>query len=59
MNRDQVKGAVKDVAGQVQRQAGKVIGSPEQQIKGAEKEAEGKVQKSYGDAKEAVKKDHH
>lgn len=55
MNKDQVKGAVKDAAGKVQREAGELIGSPEQQAKGLAKQAEGKVQKSYGDAKEAVK----
>lgn len=55
MNKDQVKGAVKDAAGKVQRETGELIGSPEQQAKGLAKQAEGKVQKSYGDAKEAVK----
>lgn len=55
MNRDQVKGAVKDAAGKVQKEAGKVMGSKEQQARGAAKQAEGKMQKGYGDAKEAVK----
>jgi uncharacterized protein YjbJ (UPF0337 family) len=56
MNRDQVKGGVKKVAGKVQQQVGKVVDSPEQQAKGLKKEAEGKVQQTYGDAKETVKK---
>lgn len=34
MNKDQVKGAVKDVAGKVQEKAGKVVGSKEQEAKG-------------------------
>ena len=55
MNKDQVKGAVKDAAGKVQRKTGEVIGSEEQQVKGLAKQVEGKAQKSYGDAKEAVK----
>jgi uncharacterized protein YjbJ (UPF0337 family) len=55
MNKDQVKGAIKDAAGKVQQQTGKVIGSTEQQVKGLVKQVEGKVQKSLGDVKEAVK----
>lgn len=55
MNKDQVKGAVKDAAGKVQQKTGEAIGSQEQQAKGLARQAEGKVQKSYGDAKEAVK----
>ena len=34
LNKDQVKGMTKDVAGKVQEQAGKLVGSKEQQIKG-------------------------
>ena len=34
MNKDQVKGVANDVAGKVQEEAGKLIGSKEQQIKG-------------------------
>jgi uncharacterized protein YjbJ (UPF0337 family) len=55
MNKDQVKGAIKDAAGKVQEKTGEIIGSEEQQAKGLAKQAEGKVQKGYGDAKEAVK----
>ena len=55
MNKDQVKGAVKDAAGKVQRKTGEAIGSEEQQAKGLAKQAEGKTQKTYGDAKEIVK----
>ncbi len=32
MNKDQVKGAAKDVVGKVQEEAGKLVGSKEQQI---------------------------
>lgn len=56
MNKDQVNGAIKDAAGKVQQQAGKVVGSTEQQAKGLAKQVEGKTQKGFGDAKEAVKK---
>ncbi|MBV7542872.1 CsbD family protein [Acidovorax sp. sic0104] len=55
MNSDQVKGALKEVAGKVQQKTGEVINSPEQQVKGAAKQVEGNVQKNYGDAKEAIK----
>lgn len=55
MNKDQVKGAVKEVAGQVQAQAGKVVGSREQQVKGHAREAVGKVQHVAGDARKLAK----
>ncbi|CAN7518126.1 CsbD family protein [Acidovorax sp. LjRoot194] len=55
MNTDQVKGALKEVAGKVQEKTGEVINSPEQQAKGAAKQVEGNVQKNYGDAKETIK----
>jgi len=45
MNKDQVKGAAKDVAGKVQEEVGKLVGSKEQQIKGLSKQISGKVQK--------------
>ena len=53
MNKDQVKGVAKDVAGKVQEQAGKLVGSKEQQIKGLSKQISGKVQKSAGDVKQS------
>jgi uncharacterized protein YjbJ (UPF0337 family) len=55
MNKDQVKGVAKNVAGKVQEDAGKLVGSKEQQIKGLGKQISGKAEKSYGDAKEVVK----
>ena len=55
MNKDQVKGAAKDIAGKVQEEAGKLVGSKEQQAKGLSKQVAGKLQKGVGDAKEAVK----
>ena len=56
MNKDQVKGAAKEVAGKVQKNVGDAVGSDKQQVKGALREAEGKLQKAYGDAKEQVKR---
>jgi uncharacterized protein YjbJ (UPF0337 family) len=55
MNKDQVKGVAKDVAGKVQEQTGKLVGSKEQQVKGLSKQISGKVQKAVGDAKQSVK----
>ena len=55
MNKEQVKGEAKDVAGKVQQQVGKLVGSKEQQIKGLSKQFAGKVQKGVGDAKKFVK----
>jgi uncharacterized protein YjbJ (UPF0337 family) len=55
MNKDQVKGAVKEAAGKVQSEAGKLVGSKEQQAKGMAREIAGKAEKKLGDAKETVK----
>jgi uncharacterized protein YjbJ (UPF0337 family) len=56
INKDQVKGELKDLGGKIQEEAGKLIGSKEQQAKGLKHQAEGKLQKGVGDLKEAVKK---
>ncbi len=55
MNKDQVKGTVKEAVGKVQAEVGKVVGNKDQQVKGHAKEAEGKVQQVVGDAKELIK----
>ena len=55
MNKDQVKGVTKDIAGKVQQDVGKLVGSKEQQAKGLHKQVEGKVEKAVGDTKEAIK----
>ena len=54
MNKDQVKGTAKDIAGKVQEQTGKLLGSKEQQIKGLSKQISGQAQKGVGDVKEAI-----
>lgn len=53
MNKDQVKGEVKDAAGKVQQKVGELTGSDKQQIKGAKNQVEGKLQKGVGNVKEA------
>ena len=55
INRDQVKGELKDLGGKIQEEVGKLTGSKEQQAKGLKHQAEGKLQRGVGDLKEAVK----
>ncbi len=55
MNKDQVKGTAKDVAGKVQQEAGKLVGNEKMQAKGLAKQVSGKVQKGVGDVKEVLK----
>lgn len=54
INSNQVKGAVKDAAGKVQREVGEAVGSTEHQLKGAAKQAEGKTQKAAGNVQQNV-----
>lgn len=56
MNKNQIKGFAKDVAGKVQEEAGKLVGNKEQQAKGLGKQISGKAEQAYGDAKEEIKK---
>ena len=56
MNRDQVQGTVKDLAGKVQRKVGEMTGNTSQRIKGGAKQVEGKVQRRAGDVETAVNK---
>lgn len=54
MNKQQVKGTTKDIAGQAQQKIGEAINSKDQQAKGLAKQVEGKIEKAVGDLKEAV-----
>ncbi|HEX6794928.1 MAG TPA: CsbD family protein [Casimicrobiaceae bacterium] len=56
MNRDQVEGTAKDVAGKVQRKVGDATDNVSQQIKGGAKQVEGKVQRKAGDMERAADK---
>lgn len=56
MNKDQIKGAVKEAAGKVQQKAGEIVDSPKTVAKGIAKQVEGKGQQVVGDLKEAVDK---
>ncbi|WP_423753307.1 CsbD family protein [Candidatus Accumulibacter phosphatis] len=55
MNKDQVKGAAKDLGGKIQQEVGKLVGSTEQQAKGLKNQAEGELQEHLGDLKENLK----
>jgi uncharacterized protein YjbJ (UPF0337 family) len=56
MNRNQVEGAAKDVAGKVQQKVGELTGNKTQQAKGAAKQVEGKIQKGAGNTEQAFHK---
>ena len=56
MNRDQVKGAAKKVAGKVQQKIGELSGNKTQQAKGAAKQVEGNMQKGVGNLGQALDK---
>ena len=58
MNKEQVKGAVKEATGKAQEKFGAAIGSDKQRAKGLVKEAAGKAEKKVGDAEEALKDAH-
>jgi uncharacterized protein YjbJ (UPF0337 family) len=55
MNKDQVKGVAKIVAGKVQEEAGNLIGSPEQIVRGLTRQVAGRAQKGRGDVKKTIK----
>ena len=54
MNRNEVKGTAKDIAGKAQEKFGEVTGSTEQQVKGTAKQVEGNVQKGVGKVQQAA-----
>jgi uncharacterized protein YjbJ (UPF0337 family) len=54
MNRDQMKGTAKDIAGKVQRKFGEATGNQSQQIKGGAKQVEGKIQKGVGNVEQGL-----
>ncbi len=55
MNKDQVKGNLKDIGGKIQEEAGKLVGNTEQQAKGLKKQVEGKAQHQIGNLKNVIK----
>lgn len=55
MNKDQVKGRVKEAEGKMKEVAGKVVGNEKLEAEGKVDQALGKVQSGYGDLKEDIK----
>ncbi len=56
MNKDQVKGRVKEIKGKVKEIAGRTVGNPRVEAEGDVDQVAGKVQKTYGDAKNEARK---
>lgn len=56
VNENQVKGGLKDVAGKIQEEAGKLVGNKAQEAKGLKQQIEGKAERALGDIKEVVNK---
>ena len=54
MNKDQIKGAAKIVAGIVQEETGTLIDSDEQVVRGLRKQVAGKAQERRGDVRDIV-----
>jgi uncharacterized protein YjbJ (UPF0337 family) len=57
MNKDQVKGRVKEAQGKIKAATGKAVGNKSMEGKGRIDQATGKAQASYGDLKNEIKKD--
>jgi uncharacterized protein YjbJ (UPF0337 family) len=55
MNENQVKGKLKEGAGEVQERTNRALGNTDQEAKGHAREVEGKLQKKAGDIEEAAK----
>jgi len=54
MNTDHIVGKAKEIAGEIQEHAGRLVGSKEQEAKGHAREFEGKAQQKAADVKEAI-----
>ena len=55
MNKDQVKGRIKEAKGKIKEVAGKMVGNKDLEREGKTENTEGKVQAGYGDLKEDIK----
>jgi uncharacterized protein YjbJ (UPF0337 family) len=55
MNKNQIDGGMKEAAGKVQKEFGKVVDSPKHKAEGGMKEASGKVQKTAGNIEEKAR----
>jgi len=55
MNKDQLKGQMKDMGGKAREKAGEITGNNEQRAKGMANQAEGKLQNEWGEVKDDVR----
>lgn len=55
MNKDQVKGRLKEAKGKVKQVTGRAVGNKELEQKGSIEKAGGKIRAGYGDLKEDIK----
>lgn len=55
MNKDQVKGRVKEAEGKIKEVAGKLVGNEAMEAKGKVQKILGKAQAKFGDVKQDVK----
>jgi uncharacterized protein YjbJ (UPF0337 family) len=55
MNKDQVKGRVKEAEGKIKEIAGKLVGNDSLEAKGKVQKVLGKAQAKFGDVKQDVK----
>ena len=56
MNKDQIKGRVEEVAGEMKKVTGKVVGNKNLEEKGRAEKAAGKARAVYGDVKNELNK---
>lgn len=56
MDKDRIKGKVKEVEGRVQQAKGDLTGNDVDRAEGADKKTEGKVQHAFGKVKDNVRK---
>lgn len=57
MDKDRIKGTVKQAEGAIKEQVGKLAGNPTLEAEGKIEKAEGALQKTYGKVKDALRKD--
>jgi uncharacterized protein YjbJ (UPF0337 family) len=55
MNKDQVKGRVKEAEGEIKEAAGKLVGNEKLEAKGSAQKVLGRAQAKFGDVKRDVK----
>jgi uncharacterized protein YjbJ (UPF0337 family) len=57
MNKDQVKGRIREAEGSINETAGKIAGKESLELKGKLQKVAGKTQAGYGDIKSDIKND--